>query len=153
LDRDEMIGGIALFLFGIVTVVLSLRMPIGTFRAAGSGLFPLCLGILLMGLAGVFITNLYGKARRRTEEKPIRGITAPTQQLILFWGTMALVTLFFDELGYPLASFLLLFTLLRILGMKRWSFNILLSLATAVVSYFLFVQWLQIPLPKGWLGL
>jgi hypothetical protein len=43
--------------------------------------------------------------------------------------------------------------LLRILGMKRWTLNILISCATAVGSYFLFVQWLSIPMPKGWIGI
>jgi hypothetical protein len=37
--------------------------------------------------------------------------------------------------------------------MKRWPINIFLSLATAAASYFLFVQWLKIPLPKGLLGI
>ena len=40
MKRDEIIGGIILFLFGGITILLSLQMPIGTFRAAGTGLFP-----------------------------------------------------------------------------------------------------------------
>jgi hypothetical protein len=43
--------------------------------------------------------------------------------------------------------------LLRILGMKRWRLNILISVVTAVGSYFLFVKWLNIPMPKGWIGI
>ena len=66
---------------------------------------------------------------------------------------MVLATLFFNTFGYPLVSFLLMGSLLRILGMKRWGLNIFISVVTAVGSYFLFVQWLQIPLPKGWIGL
>jgi hypothetical protein len=73
--------------------------------------------------------------------------------MILFLATIALATLLFNQLGYPLISFLLMLGLLRILGMKRWSVVLPLSLVTAVISYFLFVQWLQIPLPKGWIGL
>jgi len=46
-----------------------------------------------------------------------------------------------------------LVVLLRTLGMKQWFLNILLSFISAVASYFLFVQWLKIPLPKGWIGL
>ena len=75
------------------------------------------------------------------------------KQLVLFLGTMVLAAFFFNTLGYPLVSFLLMASLLRILGMKRWGLNILISVITAVGSYFLFVQWLQIPLPKGWIGL
>jgi hypothetical protein len=66
---------------------------------------------------------------------------------------MVLATLFFNTLGYPLVAFLLMSARLRILGMKRWILSILISLVTAVGSYFLFVQWLQVPLPKGWPGL
>jgi hypothetical protein len=61
--------------------------------------------------------------------------------------------MFLNSLGYPLIAFLLMVSLLKILGMKRWSINILWSLTTAAASYFLFVQWLKIPLPKGWLGI
>lgn len=76
----------------------------------------------------------------------------PTQ-LILFFGTMVLATASIKQLGYPLTSFLLMVALLRILGTKHWGFILLLSFVTAVISYFLFVQWLKIPLPKGWMGL
>ena len=37
MQRDEIIGGIILFIFGVMTALLSLQMPIGTFRAAGTG--------------------------------------------------------------------------------------------------------------------
>jgi len=42
--RDEIIVGIVIFVFGGMTTLLSLRMPIGTFRMAGTGMFPLFLG-------------------------------------------------------------------------------------------------------------
>ena len=74
-------------------------------------------------------------------------------QLVLFLATMVLITLFFNLLGYPLSAFLLMAFLLRILGVKKWVINLPLSFVTAAISYFLFVQWLKIPLPKGWLGL
>ena len=154
MEKDEFTVGIVLFLFGGVTAFLSLKMPIGTFRMAGTGMFPLFLGILLMFLSCLLLLKLFylGKkpAVRRDSVAEVRG--SPIQ-LILFFGTMVLATAFFDQLGYPLASFLLLVALLRTLGMKRWILNIVLSLMTAVASYFLFVQWLKIPLPKGWIGI
>jgi len=129
-------------------------MPIGTFRAAGTGMFPLILGILLMILSGAFILKIYfqGREGQVKKEASIESSESP-MQLILFLGTMALATLFFNRLGYPLTSFLLLVALLRILGVKRWGLNILVSVVTAVGSYFLFVKWLNIPMPKGWIGI
>jgi hypothetical protein len=154
LDRDEIIVGIVIFLFGGMTTLLSLRMPIGTFRIAGTGMFPLILGILLMFLSGVFILKIFfqGQKAQVKKEAPIESSESPIQ-LILFLGTMVLATLFFNRLGYPLVSFLLMLGLLRILGMKRWGLNILISVVTAVGSYFLFVRWLDIPMPKGWIGI
>ncbi|MBS3905703.1 MAG: tripartite tricarboxylate transporter TctB family protein [Syntrophaceae bacterium] len=147
-------GGIVIFIFGAITVLLSIRMPIGTFRMAGAGLFPLCLGILLMALSGIFLLRfLFKKWQSEKKEGSPSEIPGSVMQVLFFMGAMILATLFFKILGYPLVSFLLMVALLRILGMKQWTFNISLSLITAIVSYFLFVQWLKIPLPKGWLGL
>ena len=154
MKRDEMVVGIVIFLFGAITTLLSLRMPIGTFRMAGTGMFPLFLGILLMILSGAFILKIFfqGKKEQVEKEASIESSESP-MQLILFLGTMALATLFFNQLGYPLTSFLLMVALLRILGIKRWGLNILISVVTAVGSYFLFVKWLNIPMPKGWIGI
>ena len=143
-----------IFLFGAITTLLSLRMPIGTFRMGGTGLFPLCLGILLMILSGAFILKTFFKVK---EEQAGKGTSLESSespiQLILFLGAMVLGTLFFNKLGYLLVSFLLMLSLLRILVMKRWGLIVLISAVTSVGSYFLFVQWLNIPMPKGWIGL
>jgi hypothetical protein len=155
LKRGEIIAGIVILIFGGITVILSLRMPIGTFRTAGTGLFPLLLGIILVMLSGLFLLNLFlGKEKgAERKESPVEAIPGSITPVVLFLGMMALVTLFLNSLGYPLIAFLLMVALLKILGMKRWPANIFLSLATAAASYFLFIQWLKIPLPKGWLGI
>ena len=154
MNRDEIAGGIVIFLFGAVTTVFSLGMPIGTFRKSGTGMFPLCLGILLMILSGIFFLKLFFQNKKPSEKKEsVAAIPKSTRQMIFFLGAMVLATLFFNRLGYPLTSFLLLVALLRILGVKRWGLNILISVVTAVGSYFLFVKWLNIPMPKGWIGI
>ena len=154
MKRDEIIGGIILLIFGVMTALLSLQMPIGTFRAAGTGMFPLILGVFLMILSGVFLLSILLVRKKGPGKKESQTRTPGSPwNLILFLGAMALATLFFNRLGYPLISFLLMVALLRILGTKRWTINILLSLVTATASYFLFVGWLKIPLPKGWIGI
>jgi len=58
MKKDEIIGGIILLILGLITALLSFQMPIGTFRAAGTGMFPLILGVFLMILSGVFLLNI-----------------------------------------------------------------------------------------------
>ena len=143
-----------LFLFGASTAYLSLRMPIGTFRAAGTGLFPLSLGVLLMVLASLFLLNLRAQAPSPAQgQAATREAPESQRQMLLFLGAIILATLLLDPLGYPLSALLLLVTLLRILGTKQWRMNLLISGLTTVVAYLVFVQWLKIPLPMGWLGL
>jgi putative tricarboxylic transport membrane protein len=152
--KNEALVGVLIFLFGALTVCFSLKMSIGTFRAAGSGLFPLCLGILLMALSGSLVVRvMMQEAREKGEEAAPAETAGSMRQVALFMIAIVLGTLFLTTLGFPLTSFLLLVALLRILGMKGWFGNALVSFLAAGLSYFLFVQWLKIPLPKGWIGL
>jgi hypothetical protein len=154
MKKDAMASVIVLFLFGGATTFLSLRMNIGTFRNAGTGMFPLLLGVLLMILSGLFLLRpLFQNKKAPVKNKSVVEAPGSQKQMIFFLGTMVLAALLFNRLGYPLISFLLMLALLRILGMKRWGLNILISVVTAVGSYFLFVKWLNIPMPKGWIGI
>ena len=154
MKRDELIEGVVLFLCGGVTVALSLQMPIGTFRMAGSGLFPLCLGIILMLLALLYLANLL--LQKDSKGHPGEAAAAPpgaAGQMLLFFGASALAVLGLNILGYPLTSFLLMLLLLRILGLRQPVLLVTLPLLAAAGSYLLFVQFLKIPLPKGLIGL
>lgn len=140
-------------LFGIATALLSLTLPVGTFRAPGSGLFPLCLGLLLMALAAIFLLNL--RVRPPLQAQPDAEIpSAPesSKQVLLFLGMSAIAILLLGPLGYPPSALVLLVALLRILGIKQWRMNLLISSVTTGVAYLVFVHWLKIPLPMGWLG-
>lgn len=151
---DEVMGGIVIFIFGGITTLLSLRMPIGNFRMAGTGLFPLCLGILLMILSGIFVFRMLLQSKKVQEKRKVTFETPESQvTLLLFLGTIVLVTLLFNRLGFPLSSLLLMLVLMRILGVKNWRLSLPLSFIIAIACYFLFVQWLKIPLPKGWIGI
>lgn len=154
MKRDEVIEGVVIFLCGGVTVALSLQMPIGTFRMAGSGLFPLCLGIALMLLALLYLANLlFQKDAKQQPQKAEAASPGAAGQMLLFLGASALATLCLNVLGYPLTSFLLMLSLLRILGVRQPALLVSLPLLTAAGSYLLFVQFLRIPLPKGLIGL
>ncbi len=152
MKRDNLVSSAIFFLFGAVAVVLSCRMPIGSFRAAGSGLFPLMLGILLMLLSAFFFL-------KSLRPKAAAGDACPVKQrelllpVIFFMAIIAAAVLLLTPLGYPAVTFLLMVGLLRTLGFKRWPLNLGLSVLTAAGCYVLFVRWLSIPLPRGYLGL
>jgi len=153
MKRCEMIEGILIFLCGGITAILSLQIPIGTFRMAGSGLFPLSLGIALMFLALLYLANLLLQKDTKRPPKAEAASPGAAGQMLLFLGASALATLCLNILGYPLTSFLLMLSLLAILGVRQPALLVTLPLLTAAGSYLLFVQFLRIPLPKGLIGL
>jgi hypothetical protein len=150
--KDDLLSGVLFFFFGAVAVALSCRMHVGTFRAAGSGLFPLLLGMLLMLLSALFLLKSLRPKAAEGEGCPVkqRELFLP---VVFFMAIMAAAVLLLTPLGYPAVSFLLMAGLLRTLGFKRWPLNLGLSVLTAAGCYVLFVRWLSIPLPKGFPGL
>jgi len=149
-----MAASVILFLFGGITLLLSLQLSLGTLRMPGSGFFPLLLGLLLMGLAACQTFLLWRRAGAGTAESPTEGkAEGSARQVLIFMGIIALATAVLDLLGFPLVAFLLMLALLQLLGVRRWRDSALIAFLTAGASYILFVRWLQIPMPKGWLGL
>jgi len=152
-------AAITLFLFGVATAALSLQLPLGTLRAPGSGFFPLVLGLLLMGLAAS-----HGIRLHLARPKPAAVPTTPappaaasgdgaTLRVVLFMGAVAFATALLETLGYALVSFLMMLALLQVLGVRKWHVSGLIALVSAGFSQVVFVHWLKIPLPSGWLGL
>ena len=152
-----MTAAIALFVFGAITTGLALELPLGTLRAPGSGLFPFALGLLLMALAAGHGVHLYlaqpkpGPQETASPPTVVPKRDGTTQRVVLFLGVVALATALLETLGYALASFLLMLALLQVLGVRKWHVAGAVALASAVVCYFVFVVWLKIPLPSGWL--
>ena len=152
-----MTAAIALFVFGAVTAALSLQLPLGTPRMPGTGLFPLALGVMLMGLAATQAIRLY-LAQSKPAQPATGAAAAPpqrdgaTQRVVLFMGAVVVAIALLSTLGYPLTSFLLMLALLRLLGVRKPHVAGSIALGSAVACYFVFVQWLKIPLPTGWFG-
>ncbi len=148
--RAQVAGGFVLFLGGAVTVVLSLGMPLGSLRMPGPGMFPMAMGALLMLLSGIWTVRFIWQHEAARE-----GLFWGTslKRVLPFVGAMALCVLLLDALGYLLTSFVLLLVLFGLTGSRAWALNFFLASGVAGVSYLVFVRWLQVPLPRGLLGL
>jgi putative tricarboxylic transport membrane protein len=151
----SMTPAILLLLFGAVTAGMSLQIRVGTLRAPGSGFFPFYLGLLLILLAAIHLgqSRRAGQVLAGSAEAPSGSPAGSWRRVLSFLGAIALGIALLSVLGYPLVAFLLMSILLYLLGLQRWSAIVSIALCAAGASYLLFVRWLQIPLPKGWLGL
>ena len=150
-----MSAAISLFVFGGITAAPSLQLPLGAPRMPGSGFFPLVLGLALMALAAGHGVHIY---RARPKAAAVETPAAPaapggdgaTRRVVLFVAGVIAAVALLQPLGYVLSSFLLMLVLLRILGLRLW-YSVAIALLSAAACYVVFVRWLKIPLPSGWL--
>lgn len=151
-----MSAAISMFVFGAMTAALSLQLPLGNLRMPGSGFFPLALGLALMTLAAGRGVQLYLTRPATAAPQAPAATAAPprdgaTRRVVLFVAGVIAAAALLPPLGYVLSSFLLMLVLLQILGLRRWYASASIAFVSAAASYVLFVRWLKIPLPAGWL--
>ena len=149
-----MFGGILIFIFSVLTVLFSLKMPIGTFRAAGPGLFPLCLGLLLLVLSAAHtLIAIWRHRLAESRSEDASGASGSLKPVFGFMAAIAFAAGFLEHLGYAPTAFIVVMAMLQLLGVRYWRRNLLVSIAISAASHFLFVRWLQIPFPQGFIGL
>jgi len=151
MKSKEFISGTFWFLVALIIIWQALDLKLGNYRSPGPGFIPLGVGLgmallslVVMGRATIFASG--------------PGLTVKVswnafKKLALVIGVMLLYALFFQFLGFPLTTFLLLMLLFKGGEPRVWLKPILLAGAATVFTYFLFSVLLSCELPRGILGI
>ena len=145
----NLIGGIAVLALGSVVTFFAARLPYEAEYGPGPGFMPLWIGVALIAFGIVTI----GKALRRYGHEEGRFFQPKTRQV-----AFVLVTLMITFLLVPVAGLsmvLALFTgfTMRAAGRHGWILCVLMAVITAAAVRLIFGHMLDIPLPKGYIGL
>jgi hypothetical protein len=138
------VGG-AFGLLGILVVIRSVGLSLGTPRQPGPGFVPFLLGLALIALP------LLALLERRSRPASESGRGRPGSVLATAVG-FGLYVLVLDRLGFYLASFLLLVLLTRVAGERRYGRAVAAAAISLLVVYLLFDRVFLIPFPPGLLG-
>lgn len=136
---------------GISVVISSYRLKLGSLGNPGAGLMPFVLGIsLFLSSIPILIRSLMTKDKERYE-----GIWSGIEfkKLILVPVSLIGYAMILEKVGFLVATFLLLFTLFKIIGSRRWSFALATSILVVLLSYLLFVTLLKVEMPSGIWGI
>jgi hypothetical protein len=150
----EKMSGALLFLFGLIIFLKSLDYPLGSLGLPGAGVFPLLASALLMALSISIIISSHMKRHERMIPKPTFFPAKETPKRIMF-GFVSLLAFRYllPLIGFAPSTFLFIFFLGKVLARYSLGVNVVFSVLTAFVSYYLFQVWLKIPLPKGLFGI
>jgi hypothetical protein len=150
--RDLWAAGFLLF-FGLVATVESWRLNIGAVGRPGPGFFPfyLALGLSIVGLALLVQPLLI----RQADDKAAQASKKPAATWKIAWILVGLVlyAYTFETIGFLLATFCLMIFLFRAVDPLSWPFTIGGSIASSLLTYWIFKMWLQVQLPAGPWGL
>jgi putative tricarboxylic transport membrane protein len=140
----------SLFLIGLSVLIFSssLKLGVGDFGNPGPGFMPFFASILLFSLSSlVLIKGIIGSSKNEEGELSIgwENLKTPIGLAI----TLSAYTLIFEFVGYVIATFLCMFTMLFMYGSKRWYVDLLIAALVASVSFLVFCRWLQVQLPIG----
>jgi putative tricarboxylic transport membrane protein len=120
-------------------------LPLGTAARPGPGFYPLAVGVFGASVALTWVVTAFRRA-------PVAASIGPPAQgrgrVGVTAGLLVGFCVLLPWLGYPLVAFL--FTGLLLFGLgARWVAALVIALACAVLSYYLFGVLLGVPLPRG----
>ncbi len=147
-NRDKK-GSIFWAILGLLAVITAVRTGVGTLTSPGPGLLPLIGGLLMILLSLIVFLQAF-----RPESKESEGTSVKIGNWRIWLVTVCLVlyAFSFSRLGFTLATFLLLGFLFQLLERKSWLKTAFAAAGTIFCVYMVFYVWLQVQLPKGFLG-
>lgn len=147
--RAEFIGAWAVLLFGIFITVFSLQYEYYTELGPGPGFLPLLLGIGIL-IGGVIEVVKAFLAKKKIESGAF--LTPRSKLGLQMLGLIIVGFLLIPVLGISIALSLCTAAAMKVIGKHKVSTCVLTAVGSAIAIYYIFGQWLGIPLPKGLIG-
>ncbi|OGP54325.1 MAG: hypothetical protein A2162_12920 [Deltaproteobacteria bacterium RBG_13_52_11b] len=145
----NLLAGIAVLLLGSVVAFSASQLPYRAEYGPGPGFLPLWIGIILIGCAIVTII----KAVKQVGHERGRFIQPKTGRVAFVLVTLMITFLLVPVFGLSLGLALFTGFTMRTAGRHGWILCIVMTVITAAAVRLIFGHVLDIPLPKGYIGL
>ena len=151
MGKIDRMSGIFWFIFGVIVIIESYRLGLGTLRRPGPGFLFFWVGIFLAIMS--FVISLRAWAGRKSGGVPESIFGGKSvSKIVLVLASIFLYAFFLEGLGFLPVTLLLFLFLLGAMERKGFVFTILTSIAVTVAAYLIFEILLQSQLPRGLLG-
>lgn len=135
----------------IYLCVESITLGFGTFREPGVGFFPFWAGVVLGTLSLTLLMQSIFK--RHGDEKSLNlWREVRWDKAILVVGVLFAYVIVLNILGYIITTFAFLAFVSSIIKKERSLTTFAAAIMVSLLSYFIFHVWLDVELPKGYLG-
>ncbi len=139
--RDpERFSAFVFLIFALAVGIEAYRLDPGRLGSPGPGMTPLLYASVLCVLSLIQIARSHAAIVAVFNW----GTVIPILSILLIYG------LLIERLGYLPCTFLVMTVLFR-MGKTGWLSSVILGIAAAFIIHILFVRWLAVPLPGGFL--
>jgi putative tricarboxylic transport membrane protein len=145
----DLMGGIGVLGLGAGITFFASRLPYTAEYGLGPGFMPLWIGMVLMGCAVIIIVQ----SLKRSTGSQKEFVTPKTRKVGFVFAALVVTFLFMRIFGLAVSLGLFTGVTMKTLGRHGWPLSALVTLVTAVAVYVIFGYLLDIPLPKGFLGI
>jgi len=151
----------SLVALGLAYTLIALGLPQGSLQRPEYGLFPLLVGLLLIPSAAIALLESFMRGETSDDsgdqpeddeadpEEPSRPLPGPRVRLFSVIGLLLFYVLAAGFIGHTASIALVSAASVRLLGGRSWVWSLLFGLAVGVVSYLLFTELLNMPLPES----
>jgi putative tricarboxylic transport membrane protein len=154
MKKLDYISGFVLLSFAVILFFAAQGLPLKSEFGPGSGLFPVILSVLLALLSLAIIIQAWWKNRLGKTTEETQKILGPgKKKYFLYLACFFAFSLFLEKLGYFLSMILFLGFILKYVEKQSWKTTCAIIIASGLISYFIFVKFLAVPLPAGILSL
>ena len=140
-------AGATLVLIGLITIWQSRALPLGSLHRPGPAYMPVLLAVLLI-IFGVAVFAMGARARRLREVG-----WHEWRHAVAIFAACAFAAWGLERLGYRITMAVVLAFLMLALERKGLVLSLVLTIAMAWGSFYLFDTLLRVPLPRGPFGL
>lgn len=154
LDKKEFSSSLFLLFVGLFLALLSMRLSIWSIYGPAEGFFPLVIAVLMIGLSLIILINsfFFGHPQPKEKTKEEKG----QRRTILYRVSVYTVLMFvygflMEKVGFLVTSALFIIPIVKLVEQQSWKITILVGLGSIIISYVLFVYFLGVPLPKGFI--
>lgn len=135
------VGGLVPLVIGVLCLVYSISLGVGTPTRPGPGMWPLAASLALL-IASVVLL-IFERGREDYEQ-----FTRGAWLVVLGVLSLGVFVVLFDVVGFQIPTLLLFVFWLKFLGGESWRTTLIISMLSTIGFYVLFVTVLGIPLPR-----
>jgi hypothetical protein len=142
--RDR-VAAVVFLLVGGYVVGAGFALDMGTLQKPGPGFQPFVLGVLFVGLAGVYLVAACRAPRKAAAPWPLAYWRRPllaSGAILFFWLCLAWI-------GFPATTLVFLVFWLAVIEGESWKRIVLVSVSATACLYLVFTVVLRIRLPLG----